>query len=114
MCRKNASNCSARREAGDTSGTVKSARLKSVTSDSHRCAEQSFRFFFFLLSKAFARVPRPAHVRTPARGSALEAKCSDQRWSGQNATSRQKRSQMARAESRDEALAGKCCARCLL
>lgn len=63
---KHARNPSTHQEAGNISGMVKSAQLKSVTSDSHKRADQFF-FFFFFLSKAFSGFPQPARVRTPAR-----------------------------------------------
>lgn len=44
---KNARNPSTHQEAGNISGMVKSAQLKSVTSDSHKRADQFFFFSFF-------------------------------------------------------------------
>lgn len=77
---KNARNPSTHQEAGNISGMVKSAQLKSVTSDSHKRADQFFFFFFFPFKSLLWISSASTGTYARARQS-LGVKCSNQHCS---------------------------------
>lgn len=76
---KHARNPSTHQEAGNISGMVKSAQLKSVTSDSHKRADQFFFFFFSFQKPSLDFLSQHGYVRP--LGQSLGVKCSNQHCS---------------------------------